>query len=110
MFGNCSILKHFTEQAKLGAYLRAQQNSEQSTTDWQSGPCKQMGSPQLKLDTNSPTTLNDTNITEETPMTSNVQTEPWDLMESPQLKYETTSLMTSYDAHGTRKTPMTSFV
>lgn len=69
-----------------------------------------MGYPQLNLDTDSPTTLNDANITEETPMTSDVQQEPWKQMGSPQLKLDTASLMTSMDADVKEKSPMTLYV
>lgn len=69
-----------------------------------------MGYPQLNLDTDSPTTLNDANITEETQMTSNVQRQPWKQTRSPQLKLDTASLMTSMDADVTEKSPMTSYV
>lgn len=69
-----------------------------------------MGSPQLKLDTDSPTTLNDANTTEETPMTSNEQKLPWEHVGHPQFKLDTASPMTSMDANVTEKTPMTSYV
>lgn len=69
-----------------------------------------MGSPQLKLDTDSPTTLNDANTTEKTPMTSNEQRVPWEHMGPPQFKLDTASPMTSMDANVTEKTPMTSYV
>lgn len=69
-----------------------------------------MGYPQLKLDTDSLTTLNDANITEETQMTSNVQRQPWKQTRSPQLKLDTASLMTSMDADVKEKSPMTLYV
>lgn len=80
LFWNRLILKHFTEQAKLVTYLRAQQNIEQSTADEQSGPWEQMGFSHLNSD---PRTFN---ITEESPMTPDVQSGPWILKEYPQLE------------------------
>lgn len=46
-----------------------------------------MGYPELNLDTDSPTTLNDANITEETPMTSDVQREETDGIPSVKIRH-----------------------
>lgn len=75
------------EQAKPVAYLRTKQIGEQSTAGVQNRPWEQMGYPQLNLDTDSPTTLNDTNITEETPMTSDVQREETDGIPSVKIRH-----------------------
>lgn len=69
-----------------------------------------MGSTQLISYIHRQTTSYDDNITEETPMTSDVQNEPWEHMESPQLKFDTNRLMMSYDTNGTEKNQLTSYV
>ncbi|XP_052716936.1 uncharacterized protein LOC128189381 [Crassostrea angulata] len=97
------------EQARLVAYLRAQQNNEQSAAVGQIGPCEQIGSSQLKLDTLSPMMLLDTDDSKETTATSDIQ-RPWEHVGSSQLKLDTLSPMTLDDTDDLKETIATSAI
>uniref|UniRef100_K1QNH6 Uncharacterized protein n=1 Tax=Magallana gigas TaxID=29159 RepID=K1QNH6_MAGGI len=77
------------ERAMLFAYLRALHYNKQSTADGQIGPCEQMGSSQLKLDTLSQMTLNNADDSKEPTATSDIESRPWEQVGSPQLKLDT---------------------